>query len=234
MREPDLAWWKLSMAMPGFRRAVRSWPGSLQEPRLRAIVVAFFGGLIVWRWILFRGASQTAEILFSVPPAVIGLMSAVLVGILSGLKVSESMEGVVAPSALDSAASPRTMLERDRRATIVGGIAFGALIGVAVGVPLGVISGLVQAFAWGGAAWIVAGVTASYLFYAWPSYEIARIWLALHHQLPWRLMSFLDDAHSRGVLRQAGTVYQFRHIELQRRLAGREPLRPLDSSLRLF
>jgi hypothetical protein len=33
-------------------------------------------------------------------------------------------------------------------------------------------------------------------------------------------MIFLDDAH-RGVLRQAGAVYQFRHRELQRRLATR-------------
>jgi hypothetical protein len=39
--------------------------------------------------------------------------------------------------------------------------------------------------------------------------------------LPWRLVSFLQDAHRRGVLRQAGAVYQFRHIELQHRLATR-------------
>jgi hypothetical protein len=51
------------------------------------------------------------------------------------------------------------------------------------------------------------------------AYGISRIWLALHNQLPWRLMSFLADAHRRGVLRQAGVVYQFRHLELQHRLA---------------
>jgi hypothetical protein len=33
-------------------------------------------------------------------------------------------------------------------------------------------------------------------------------------------MTFLADAHQRGVLRQAGAVYQF-HVELQRRLATR-------------
>ena len=221
MREPDLAWWKLSLAMPGFRRAVRIVTGILAGVAAGTIVVAFFGGVIVLRWIAFRGAGKTLEILFSVPIAVIGLMGAVLVGILSGLKVSESMEGFVAPSALGSAMTPRTILKRDRRATIVGGIVFGALIGVLVSVPLGVISGFVQAFAWGGASWIVAGFISGYIFFAWPSYEITRIWLALHHQLPWRLMSFLEDAHSRGVLRQTGAVYQFRHVELQRRLAGK-------------
>jgi hypothetical protein len=35
-------------------------------------------------------------------------------------------------------------------------------------------------------------------------------------------MGFLADAHQRGVLRQAGAVYQFRHIELQHRLANRD------------
>ena len=34
-------------------------------------------------------------------------------------------------------------------------------------------------------------------------------------------MAFLEDSHKRGVLRQVGPVYQFRHIELQRRLAAR-------------
>jgi hypothetical protein len=43
------------------------------------------------------------------------------------------------------------------------------------------------------------------------------------HTLPWRLMAFLADAHRRGVLRQVGSVYQFRHIELQRRLTNNVP-----------
>jgi hypothetical protein len=34
-------------------------------------------------------------------------------------------------------------------------------------------------------------------------------------------MGFLADTHRRGVLRQAGAVCQFRHIELQHRLANR-------------
>jgi hypothetical protein len=45
--------------------------------------------------------------------------------------------------------------------------------------------------------------------------------LAFHHSPPWPLMSFLADAHQRGVLRQAGAVYQFGQLELQHRLATR-------------
>ena len=49
---------------------------------------------------------------------------------------------------------------------------------------------------------------------------VTRIRLAVTGRVPWRLMSFLADAHERrGVLRQAGAVYQFRHIDLQRHLA---------------
>jgi len=43
----------------------------------------------------------------------------------------------------------------------------------------------------------------------------------LRRGMPWSLMGFLADAHQRGVLRQAGAVYQFRHIELQHHLASR-------------
>jgi hypothetical protein len=55
----------------------------------------------------------------------------------------------------------------------------------------------------------------------WTSYVLARGWLAFRRQLPWPLMAFLADAHQRGVLRQAGATYQFRHLELQHRLATR-------------
>ena len=54
---------------------------------------------------------------------------------------------------------------------------------------------------------------------AWGTYTVNRIWLALCGHLPWQLMAFLADAHHRGVLRQSGGVYQFRHARLQHHLA---------------
>jgi hypothetical protein len=47
---------------------------------------------------------------------------------------------------------------------------------------------------------------------------IARTWLALTGRLPWPVMTFLRDAHRRGLLRQSGGVYQFRHARLQDQL----------------
>jgi hypothetical protein len=50
-------------------------------------------------------------------------------------------------------------------------------------------------------------------------YLIASVWLWLRGELPLHSTRFLDDAHTRGALRQIGGVYQFRHAQLQDRLA---------------
>jgi hypothetical protein len=49
----------------------------------------------------------------------------------------------------------------------------------------------------------------------WGAFVFSRTWLALRGHLPRRLMRFLQDARQRGVLRQAGGVYQYRHAWLQ-------------------
>ncbi|MFJ9306870.1 helix-turn-helix domain-containing protein [Streptomyces cyaneofuscatus] len=65
------------------------------------------------------------------------------------------------------------------------------------------------------------GGAASYVltFTAWGQWLVlARIWLPLAGRLPWDPSAFLDDAYRRGVLRQTGAVYQFRHARLQHHL----------------
>ncbi|MFD7408428.1 hypothetical protein ACFV7R_38580 [Streptomyces sp. NPDC059866] len=59
---------------------------------------------------------------------------------------------------------------------------------------------------------------------AWGQFTMVRLGLAALGRVPWRLMDFLADAHrQQGVLRQVGAVYQFRHPDLQRHLAERQP-----------
>lgn len=53
----------------------------------------------------------------------------------------------------------------------------------------------------------------------WGAFGCTRLWLAARGHIPFGFMAFLDDAHRRGVLRQVGAVYQFRHARLQERLA---------------
>jgi hypothetical protein len=70
---------------------------------------------------------------------------------------------------------------------------------------------------------LLGGLSFAALRTAWVPYLLARFWLAMRQELPWRLMAFLSDAHERrGVLRRVGAVYQFRHLELQARLAAED------------
>ncbi|MFC7528481.1 hypothetical protein [Actinoplanes sp. GCM10030250] len=57
----------------------------------------------------------------------------------------------------------------------------------------------------------------------WTRFLILRSALALQQRLPFRLLTFLEDARARHLLRRSGGVYQFRHVRLQERLATQEP-----------
>jgi hypothetical protein len=172
------------------------------------------------------------------------LTAGILTGVGVGL-VLALMSGLrPVPGDLAAAATPRALLTRDRRTALVVNI-YAAPVAVVMGgcgALLAVIS-VLAAFGGGSrpdarvpivgvavtavVAGLIFGVIAEYIFGvvggAWPSYVFARGLLALRNRLPWPLMPFLADAHQRGVLRQAGAVYQFRHIELQHHLAT-EPI----------
>lgn len=101
-----------------------------------------------------------------------------------------------------------TGVEEGFASDFTSGLPKGVMSGLALGLTGGLVYGLTEAIAWAG-------------FAATTSYLALR-----HHQVPWNLMAFLQDAHEkRGVLRQVGAVYQFRHLDLQRHLA-RTPAPP--------
>lgn len=106
-------------------------------------------------------------------------------------------------------------------ASVAGGLTF-APGGPAHGGIVGPEYGFVFALAAG-----VAGV----LSRPWGQFTLARLWLATRGRLPWRFMDFLDNAHRRGVLRQSGAVYEFRHATLRDHLAhiGRDGERPTSA-----
>lgn len=93
---------------------------------------------------------------------------------------------------------------------LVTALGLGLMAGRADGIRFGLVLGLLLGF----------GLSIEET--AWLRYVLSKGWLALHGRLPWSLMGFLGDARQRGVLRQAGAFYQFRHIELQHRLANRD------------
>ncbi|MFB7667752.1 helix-turn-helix domain-containing protein [Kitasatospora sp. NPDC056138] len=67
---------------------------------------------------------------------------------------------------------------------------------------------------------IVATFAYVLAFTAWGHWVFfGRVLLPLAGRLPWAPMAFLDDAYRKGVLRQVGAVYQFRHDRLQHHLS---------------
>jgi hypothetical protein len=119
--------------------------------------------------------------------------------------------GLEAVSERENAARPLVLLAKNRANVLTQVCAIGLVIGVGYGLILGpavgIAAGLMVAFgigtmtAWG--RWVL----------------LVRIWLPLRGLAPWAQIAFLDDAYRRGVLRQAGAVYQFRHARIQTQLA---------------
>jgi hypothetical protein len=145
---------------------------------------------------------------------------------------------------LTDVASPQAVLARDRRTLLpigIVGLVFGAVGGLILGAAAGhgasLLFGITDAPALGTAAGVVFGFASVLCFgvvaTAWPRWELTCGWLALRRRLPWCLMSFMEDAHERGVLRQTGALYQFRHIELEHQLAARPPRTPSTTNDRL-
>jgi len=152
---------------------------------------------------------------------VAGLIAGGRFGLSAGLAAGPALGLVAVPGDPAAAPSPQAMLARDRRAALLLMLVAGLAAGLGFGLGATLAGGLRFGLAVGLAAGFVAGLFVSWTRTAWPSYILTTGWLAFRHRLPWPLMNFLADAHERGVLRQAGAVYQFRHIDLQHRLASR-------------
>ncbi|BBC31686.1 hypothetical protein SGFS_029800 [Streptomyces graminofaciens] len=154
----------------------------------------------------------------------------------------QPVESLTNPADTRVVPGPRTVLRDDRKAALTAGglwffqghsrawaqlAALGAMI--VVGMVWWARAGRLRGYpaAPTDVLLFIGGCVVAVILYgwgttAWVRYTQARVWLALRGRLPWRLQGFLEDAHRRGVLRQSGGVYQFRHLELRDRLAGEE------------
>ncbi len=100
------------------------------------------------------------------------------------------------------------------------GLADGLMFGVAFGLMAGLVGGLASGLAHEPVDTRKAAASdALQVANAWLHLLLTRVVLAIYGRTPWHLMTFLQEAHDRGVLRQAGGSYQFRHAHLQDRLA---------------
>ncbi len=142
-----------------------------------------------------------------------GLAAGVAVGV--AVSVATGLRGM-APRDLTLAAGPQTLFARDRITFVVVTGVYGVTMVVGTYLPEGYDVSLGSTVAGALAIALTGGLLQS----CWGTVAITRTWLALRGHLPWNLMAFLADAHERrGVLRQAGAHYQYRHAEFQRYLA---------------
>ncbi|MEY7971451.1 helix-turn-helix domain-containing protein [Saccharomonospora xinjiangensis] len=198
--------------------------------RVGLLAGALFGVLIgiVWgiiRWLV----SSKAEALLG------GLIDAFLCSVVFGLGagVSYGVIGMLETSRdIRSISSPADLLRLNRRTVLAQLCLFGPMFGLVVAFGgalvvavfqgiLGPLSyGVLGGFLWGSIGMVGGGLGYVLCMTAWGQWVVfARIYLPLTGRLPWKVPAFLDDAYRRGVLRQAGTVYQFRHARLHDHLS---------------
>ncbi|HEY3712615.1 MAG TPA: helix-turn-helix domain-containing protein [Amycolatopsis sp.] len=160
-----------------------------------------------------------------------GLVSGPVFGLAAGL-VFGFVSWLESPLDIGSAASPAGLLNTNRTTVVFQLLLWVPVFGVAVGLGMISVIGLAQGFLGpfvfgldnaltvGLASGLGGGLGYALSFTAWGQWVVfSRLWLPLTGQLPWAVMAFLDDAYQRGVLRQSGAVYQFRHARLQDRLS---------------
>ncbi|MEU1054257.1 hypothetical protein ABZ397_17120 [Streptomyces sp. NPDC005876] len=205
-RSPDAGW-------------VTDWPGTPTAWRGRPVdahnlVLALPEPVRLW--LVRRDAP--AVVLDAVGPLVaFGMIVGLIGGCASGV-----YRALNTPSDTIRAVGPRSTLRTDRTATLVRS-AVAALLAGAVCLLLIAVTGRGSTLGtMHTELWVPVG-TSTLALSAWGRTATARVWLAWTGRAPWRLMTFLTDAHRRGVLRQSGARYEFRHQRLQRRLAATAP-----------
>ncbi|MFE0106424.1 NACHT domain-containing protein [Streptomyces sp. NPDC059009] len=180
----------------------------------------FVAGLAFGLMGLWGGLVRELERGGGLEPAVL-LTVGLTVGLVAGLAVGLQTER---PD-LATTTAPGTLLSSDRRAFV---LALGLVLAIMLAVGLAVVltPGVrltLGRFGIGHGIALVGGLGIGLSYTAWGHFVVARAYLAARGKVPWALMEFLQDAHERGVLRQVGAVYQFRHIDLQRHLAQQRP-----------
>jgi hypothetical protein len=139
------------------------------------------------------------------------LSTAFAVGLMVGLVIGLT-EWLQSPIEDAPAVTPGSTLRGNRSAALARGFVVGLVVGLVAGLVYGGVLGLVSG--------LLLGLLVGLFNTSWGGFAIARVWLALLRRLPLRVMAFLDDAHRRGVLRQVGAAYQFRHARLQDHLVA--------------
>lgn len=178
--------------------------------------VAMFGLLLSSLLVNAIGRGHPAASASTASPGLPAMLLAALGMTLIFGVTAGNVAALQAPVEIESAGGPLELLAADRRLALgggaVAGIGSGTAIGCLIGLEQGPLVGLGYAAVACAAVWLGGAISVT----AWGQWLIyGRLLLPLRRKLPWRTRAFLRDAHERGVLRQSGAYYQFRHSLLE-------------------
>jgi hypothetical protein len=165
---------------------------------------------------------------------VAGLLGSVALGYVGGWAVAVAcilsvalVVGLV-ETAVDvkTVATSAEVLQTDRHNALYMLTLFGLTVWLAVSFASWQVLSHMHSIALGFGSGLMDGLGFCLGFTAWGHWVVlTRGWLAIRRRIPFHIVTFLEDAHQRGVLREAGAVYQFRHARLQERLIERSRMR---------
>ncbi|MFI9048160.1 helix-turn-helix domain-containing protein [Streptomyces sp. NPDC053427] len=219
------------------RMKIFSREGKTRRSSLRRLVIGLLCGFLFGLGYGFvRAALNGVRFHLGIPTVLaIGLADGIIYGLMFALGAGPAL-GLLTlfetPLDIRSAVNPVSLLRTNFRTVatqlLVWAPTFGLMVGLGSMVVIRPMSAILGPVVWSLTAALKLGVISGlggalgYVFSltAWGQWTVfSRIWLPLTGRLPWSLVTFLEDAYRRGVLRQAGAVYQFRHARLQQHLA---------------
>jgi hypothetical protein len=196
-------------------------------------------GLRTWRsliWILVWSGNGmifgfvASRLLGSEAGIAVGFAAGLLAGICVRL-IGAVVHALTEPVELTKTISPAELIDTDRATALhqglITGIGKATVLWLAIWLTFEPLYQLPFGEVFPSGVWLLGWLASAcigalhwvLLTTVWGPWLVARTWLSLTGRLPWSIMAFLADAHRRGVLRQAGGVYQFRHARLQDHLA---------------
>jgi hypothetical protein len=180
--------------------ARRSWPATFgigSATQMSAILLAVAAVTFLLFFLLVSPRSQLIAVLIAALGICLGLVGNFL---------------MAAQSADLAAPTPHASLRQD----LIAWTMFGLVLGIVVALIFGFAfqTKFAASFVWVGLG-LVTAIAASHT----SGYALAVVVMLLSGRGPVRLLSFLEDARDRQILRRVGWVYQFRHARLQDRMA---------------
>ena len=211
----------LGVAVFLHRRPLKRYPRAFvpRLPRLRELgwilQAGLAGGLIIG-FTVWLAAALAVSLGAGLgtragPGLVLALAAGCIFGLAMGLTLGFGFCCTIPVASSPSATAVGTY-RADRRTSVIAGLVIGVVAGVTVGFAFGFTSGLVTGL---GAALFTGPIAVQV-----PVVKLTEIILRFEEGNSVNFHRTLEDALDRQLLRQAGTVYQFRHAALQDHLAA--------------